>query len=125
MSEQSWRVQTDALDYFGQRDKQLRVADRRPVIRRASDLVGPGIGASATRVTDFNDLLATYNGFYSSAPGAFNAPVSTGAFVFMVVSDADLGGMQLATRLTTNVQYRRVFTRSPSDPSSLTWTSWV
>lgn len=125
MSEQNWRTQTEATDYFGQRDKQLKVADRRPVIRRASDLVGPGIGSAATRVTDFNDLLATYDGFFSAAPGALNAPVGTGAFVFFVCSDSELGGVQLATRLSTNVQYRRVFVRNPSDPSTLSWSTWV
>ena len=122
---QNWRTETDASDYFGQQKKQLQVADRRPVIRRASDLVGPGIGSYATRVEDFNALLVTFNGFYSALVGALNAPNETENFVGLVASDAELGGVQMFTGLTSGARYQRTFNRSPADPELIGWTAWV
>ena len=124
MPEQNWRIETDAEDYFRSQKKQLQVADRRPVIRRASDLVGPGIAATAVRITDFNDLLATYNGFFSSAAGAVNAPTPGEPYAGTVTSDAELGGVQMFTNLSTGVVYRRVFNRNPYDASTLYWGTW-
>ena len=45
---QNWRTGVTAEDYFRGERKQNALADRRPVIRQASDLVGPGIAATAT-----------------------------------------------------------------------------
>lgn len=121
----NWRTEVNAVDYFGHQKKQLNVADRRPVIRRASDLVGPGVAATAVRITDYNDLLATYNGFFSSAPDALNAPGADDPYVGTVVSDAELGGVQMFTNLTTGVVYRRVFNRNPSDAATIYWGAWA
>lgn len=74
---QDWRTETNAEEYFGHQRKTLDLANRRPVLWKAGDLVGPGIGANAVRLTDFNDTLATYNGFYSSDVGASNGPDSS------------------------------------------------
>lgn len=129
--QQNWRTEVTAEDYFLHQKKQMQVADRRPVIRRASDIVGPGISANATRLLDFNNVLATYNGFYSAAPGAINSPDFDSdpddwqAFVGTVSSDAELGGVQTFTGLDTAVVYQRVFKRSPSDASFLYWGIWV
>lgn len=122
---QNWRTETNATDYFGQQKKQLQVADRRPVIRRASDLVGPGINTYAIRIDDFNNLLATFNGFYSALAGAFNAPNTEENFVGHVASDAELGGVQVFTGLTSGFTYTRLFNRSPADPELIGWTGWV
>lgn len=123
--EQNWRIDTDAEDYFGRQKKTLEVADRRPVIRQASDIVGPGIGQNATRITDYSDPLATFNGYYSSSVGALSAPNATESFVGYVISDAVLGGRQVFTGLTSGTEYSRTFTRSPVDPESLGWSPWV
>lgn len=119
-----WRIETDGLDYFRSQKKTLEVADRRPVIRKASDLVGPGIGANTTSITNFNDLLATFNGYYSSEPGADNAPNETEAFVGQVISDALVGGTQVFTGLESETEYRRTFARSTEDPEALSWSPW-
>lgn len=124
-NEQNWRVEDSAETYFGHQKKTLAVADRRPVIRRASDIVGPGINAMATRITDYNDILATYNGYYSSEAGASNAPNSDEAFVGITVMDSALGGYQQFTGLDTGTEYRRIFTRNPSDPDMIFWGAWV
>jgi hypothetical protein len=119
------RIEIDALDYLGARQKELNLNSRRPQVRKASDLVGPGIGAQAVRITNFSDLLAVFNGFYSAAPGATDAPNSTHPFVGHTVSDAELGGVQIFTSLTNGTVYRRTFLRNPSDASVLYWGSWA
>lgn len=130
--EQGWRTDVDAQTYFGSQKKQLAVADRRPVPRNASDLgLGPGFASSAVLITDFNDILATYNGFFSSPVGAANAPNTTEAFVGSVTMDSTLGGVQSFTGMglkgTTGragETYRRRFQRNPSDPESIIWGAW-
>jgi hypothetical protein len=123
MSE-DWRVETNGLDYLRGQQKRVAIEQRRPVIRKASDLVGPGINLAATRITDYNDILATFNGYYSSEPGALYAPNSTDSFVGFVAMDALLGGVQEFTSLDTGVEYRRVFARSPGDEESISFGAW-
>lgn len=128
MSDQAnWRTDVNSSDYFGQQKKTLAVADRRPVIRKPSDLVGPGIAATAVRITDFNDLLATYNGFFSAQGDAANRPssvVDTDELVGYVVSDGDFGGEQVFTRLSDGSEFRRRFIRAPYAPESITFFPW-
>lgn len=130
MSDQNWRTDIDAADYFLHQKKKMAVADRRPVIRRASDLVGPGIAEGAVRLGDFNDPLATFNGFYSAVPGALNAPDAQMPlheredFIGQVVSDSALGGRQVFTGLATGIEFSRTFRRSPTDPSAIAWGAW-
>lgn len=114
---QNWRTEVDALDYLGHQRKQLQVADRRPVIRKASDLVGPGIGSMAVQITDFNDSLALHNGYYTSAAGATGAPNAVDAFVGTVVADETRGILQTFTGLTTGIRYTRMLKRHPIDPT--------
>lgn len=126
MSNQSWRTDVDAGDYFLHQQKQLQVADRRPVVRKASDLgLGPGVAGNTVRLTDFNDLLATFNGFYSAVSGADNAPTSAEAFIGQVISDAEIGGRQVFTGVGTGIEYSRTFMRSPVDPEALAWSPWI
>ena len=136
MAEQDWTIETNAEDYFRHQKKQLQVSDRRPVIRRASDLVGPGLAATAVRVNDFNDILATYNGFFSAvvpaptiddpSPAArMSAPYDDESFVGWVAGDAELGGVQHMTGLTSEDRYQRVFRRNPYDAETIYWGSWV
>lgn len=120
----SSRPETDAGDYFGNQKKKLDLADRRPVIRKASDLVGPGIAGAAVRITDFNDVLATFNGYYSAAADAANAPNDTGEFVGFVTMDSEYGGRQVFTDLEDGSDYTRVFRRAPADPETITWGPW-
>lgn len=122
---QDWRTEVTAPDYFGNQKKQQNIDNRRPVVRTAADLVGPGIGSSAVRITDYNDLLATFNGYYSSAAGALSAPNVTDAFVGHVVMDDQLGGRQVFTSMATGAQYTRLFVRNPSDVSSISFQAWV
>lgn len=124
MSE-NWRVEIDAEDYLGHQKKKLAIADRRPVIRRADQLVGPGIASTAVRLTDFNDLLAQYNGFFSAEDGADNAPPVAQNYVGTVISDAVLGGVQEFYGMSNGTLYRRIFTRNPGDADSISWGAWA
>jgi hypothetical protein len=119
-----YRIGTTFTDYTQERQKKLDVADRRPGLSRASDLVGPGIAALAVRITDFNDLLATYNGYFSAAVGAPGAPNNTHAFIGFTVSDAELGGLQNFTSLTSGAIFQRTFSRNPLDAQVLYWSNW-
>lgn len=125
MSEENWRVPVDAGDYFGAQKKRMDMAQRRPAPRRLSDLVGPGIGANAVRIDDFNGDLAVFNGFFSAAAGTANAPTGDAAYVGFVASDLELGGVQTFTSLLTGDTYRRTFTRNVNDTNWVTWSSWA
>lgn len=122
--QKDWRISTDSETYFQGQKKTLEVADRRPVIRKASDLVGPGIDSNTVRVSDLNDTLATFNGYYSAAAGSANAPNATETFVGYVISDAEWGGVQRFTGLTSGIEYVREFERSPTDPETVGWADW-
>lgn len=131
---QNWRfdgeVGASSEDYFRSQKKQLQVADRRPVIRKSSDIVGPGIGATAVRITDFNNILATYNGYFSALPDAVNGPgvpfPEVTGFIGYTVMDSELGGMQVFNALGPNVafEYTRTFVRNPGDEDSISWGLW-
>lgn len=128
MSENNWRIPTDAGDYFSNQKKTLQNESRRPVVRRASDLVGPAINKFTARVADYNSALVAVNGFVSSLPGALNAPPETlgsGTFVGTISTDAERGGTQDLTELGTGIKWSRQFSRNPTDPDLLIFTSWV
>lgn len=61
-------------EWMNQRVKREMHEARRPVIRRASDLLGPGFGPYAIEVRDWNSEETTFNGFYFSEPGALHSP---------------------------------------------------
>lgn len=124
MSE-NWRTEIDAQDFFGNQKKRSAIEQRRPLLRQASDFVGPGIGVSSTRITNFNDILALCNGYFSCVAGTTNAPTSTQAFTGYVIMDAEFGGQQVFRGMTTGTQYVRIARRNPSDPDSITWGAWV
>ncbi len=121
----NWPTPVDAGDYFRHEQKKVAIEERRPVIRRASDLVGPGIAASAVRITDWADTLATFNGYYASLAGPTGAPTGTEAYLGYTVMDAEVGGTQVVTGMTSGIEYKRIFTRNPADPEFVTWGAWV
>ena len=120
----NWRTEIDAEDYFGHQQKKLNLADRRPVIQHASDLVGPAIKEHAVTLTNFNNSLATYNGFFVAPFGAVNGPTGDGPFFGTVVADAEFGGYQSFTRRDDGQEWVRTFARNPTNPRQVTWGSW-
>ena len=124
MSE-SGRQEIDASDFFGNQKKRVALEQRRFIIRRPDQLVGPGVASQAIRVTSLNDILATYNGFFSAKSDAVSAPNDDEDFIGWVSGDAELGGVQVFIGLTSGDEFRRVFRRNPSDASYITFGSWV
>lgn len=124
MSNNNWPIEQDAGDYFGNQKKKLELADRRPVIRRASDLVGPGIGVSAVRAMDLNDRLATSNGYFSAPVGAVNSPDPAKNFIGISTVDSTLGGVQLFWDVESGQEYTRVFQRNAMNPDFIYWGEW-
>lgn len=125
MSSEDWRIGTDAKTYFLHEQKANRIERRRPTVRTAGDLVGPGIDASATTVTNWNDVLATFDGYFSSAAGAASAPTPGEPYVGHTVSDADLGGYQTLTGVTSGSIWVRTFNRNAADPETVGFTPWT
>lgn len=125
------RPEINTHDYLTNQRKKLQMADRRPAGKRASDVVGPGMRQYARRVEDFSSPSATVNGYFS-AQGALNGPLSTSGapmdtspYVFWVVSDRELGGVQRATNLTTGAEWKRRFLRNATDYDFITWAAWI
>lgn len=136
-AEKNWRTEVTALDYLGHQKKSTTLADRRPVVRKPSDLagMGPAIAQTALPITDWNlsGLTGVYDGYYSSERAA-NGPRPEIAgedagydlhhYVGYVVSDSVLGGTQVITDLETGSEYSRTFLRALADPSSVSWSTW-
>ena len=125
--DKDWRIGIDAEDYLLSQKKQNQMTDRRPVIRKSSDLagMGPAINAGATLLADFNDPLATYNGFFSAEVDALNAPTDDERFIGFVTQDNTFGGKQTFTGLDSAIQYTRIFLRDALDASHTVFADWV
>lgn len=123
----NWRTEVNSADYFAGQKKRGAIDARRPNISKAADLVGPGIDKHAIRLTNFNDPLATYNGYFAATGDAAESPDgdADSRWVGIVVSDAEFGGWQEFTRLEDGVVMRRVFTRAPYAPEVVTWQNWA
>jgi hypothetical protein len=122
---QNWRTRVTAQDHFGQQKRISEIEQRRPAPRNGRDLgLGPGIGSSAVVVTNWNDLLAQFDVYYSSAPAHFGAPIDTVGFVGITYHDSTYGGTQQVTGLVSGNHYRRVFRRNPSDARSVSFAAW-
>lgn len=74
--DQNWTIPTDMLDFMAQSDKRLGNEERRPSVKSAVDLLGPGFagGALCTPMTDFNDRNYWFNGLYYAPQGTLNGP---------------------------------------------------
>lgn len=131
MSEDAdWTIPVTLEDTLRQGRKRASMEQRRPVARRLSDLAGPGFGPVASRISDFNDPVATYNGYFSTAPLAENRPMpgslldAESTYIMHVIADAEYGGVQTVTRMRDGLSWRRIFRRNPGDPETITWTAW-
>lgn len=90
------RISTSMGDWVTDQNKRTAHEARRPQIRRASDLLGPGFGPHAILLTDWNSEEATFNGFFYSDPGALHAPDGTNIFLGLVIGSPTGHGIQQA-----------------------------
>lgn len=72
----AWRTGITGEDWMRGMEKRVLHEERRPQIRTASDILGPGIAPYCIRIEDWNAPETLFNGFWYSEPGAFNAPKS-------------------------------------------------
>ena len=124
-SASGWAIPEDGEAYFRREQKRTDSQSLRPAPRTPMDLVGPGFARETTRVDNFSDPLALNNGFFSAAPGAYDAPNDTHPFVFSTIGDSLLGGFQDATSLVNANRWRRLFLRNGLDPTYVQFTTWV
>lgn len=76
MGQTNWRISQNFTDWATDIEKRLMHEERRPT-PTARSLLGPGIAMTSGRLLDWNDAVATVNGFWWSSPGALNTPDAT------------------------------------------------
>lgn len=75
-------------------EKRSLNQDRRPEIRSASDLLGPGFSPYSVEIRDWNDDATAFNGMYHSTPGALNGPDDTSFWMGRTQGTTDGFGLQ-------------------------------
>lgn len=93
-SDNNWTVPTDLGTYLDQQARRQGQEERRPQIRKASDLLGPGFAPFAVPVDDLDDDVAAFNGLFITAPGAANTPDITKWWVGETIATQANGGTQ-------------------------------
>jgi hypothetical protein len=91
-------------------EKRILHEERRPNIKSASDLLGPGLAPFSIWISDWNAPETTFNGLFHSEPGAFNTPVAGRYWMGSSQATADGYGLQRVTEYrgyTTDVVWPR------------------
>jgi hypothetical protein len=127
----SWRTAITGEDWMRGQEKRILHEERRPQIRVASDVLGPGIAPYCVRLEDWSADETYFNGFWYSEPGAFNSPDSSRYWIGSSLSTEAGFGIQRASEYygpTTDVLWprpvyvRKFATLVPDDPR--TWSLW-
>lgn len=91
----SWRANITGGDWMRDVEKRILHEERRPQIRSASDLLGPGFGPYANQTFDWNSDEALFTGsFFSTAGAVVNSPDPAKFWIGEVLSQADGYGIQ-------------------------------
>lgn len=69
-------------------------AARRPGVTNAAQVMGPGLAPNAVELRDWSGEETLFNGFFFSAPGAFNSPDSTKWWIGQSIAQAGGFGIQ-------------------------------
>jgi len=127
----NWRTAIDGEDYLRGVEKRLLHEERRPQVRTASDILGPGIGPHCIRLEDWNADETLFNGFWYTEPGAFNQPIEDRYWIgYSLTTDAGNGiervseyaGPTSDTAWPRPVYVRKFWTASPDTPRQ--WSLW-
>lgn len=97
MTGPNWRTNVAADDWVGSVEKRIMHSERRPTIRTAAEILGPGIAPFAIEILDWDDDATAFNGFWFSQPGAINSPDPTNAKWYMGWSEGTEDGFGLQT----------------------------
>lgn len=73
----TWRIAQDGPDWMREIEKRILHEERRPSVRTASDILGPGISPFSVFIQDWNAPETAFNGFFHTEPGSINSPDST------------------------------------------------
>ena len=92
---QNWSIPTTAAEHFQQSEKRLGWEERRPTVRKASDLLGPGYAPYAVPLADPNSEEAGFNGLWHLPVGAPNSPDDTKNWLGQTIATAADGGVQV------------------------------
>lgn len=112
-------------------EKRVLHEERRPQVRTASDILGPGIAPYCVRIEDWNTDETYFNGFFYSEPGAFNTPKSERYWMGANLATEPGFGLQRVSEYfgdTTDVAWprqvwvRKFWTASPDTPRE--WSIW-
>lgn len=115
---------TDAFSAMSQLDRRVRGQERRLSITTPADLLGPGFGATATEVLDWDDEVPTFTGQFWCPVGALNSPDPSKEWVgFTISQDERAAGVQKLWSLDDDplISATRRFTRSGD---AFTYTPW-
>lgn len=116
----SWRTNITFDDWMRDMEKRILSEERRPVVKSASDLMGPGFGPYAVETDDWNSDETTFNGMFYSNPGAQNSPDQTKHWIGVTEGTADGNGYELirvydpVTLAATGDSYVRFFYTPPA-----------
>lgn len=123
----SWRQAQSGSDWMREMEKRLLHEERRPGVRTAADILGPGIAPYSIPITDWNSNETSFNGYFHSLPGALNTPSELRYWMGTSQATADGSGIQRVTEyqgvpLTYVVWVRRFSTPPGGTRIFTTWT---
>lgn len=95
-----------ASDLIGNMGKRILHDERRPQIRTAADVLGPGLAPKAVQLLDWNDAATAFNGIFFSEPGANNSPDITRYWMGTVFANDKGSGFQRVVEYRGTVDIR-------------------
>lgn len=116
-----WRPVTSGDDWMREQEKRITSEERRPLIQKPSDLLGPGIAPFASPLADWSSQTARFNGFWV-ADDADNAP-DAGVFLGLSIASADGHVTQLAFAhgAVPALWMRQLHTHAGQQPTFTAW----
>ena len=93
----TWRAPQDASDWMREVEKRVLHEERRPSIRTASDLMGPGLSPYSVWINDWNADETKFNGFFHTDPLALNTPDNTRYWMGTSQATSEGYGLQRVT----------------------------
>lgn len=111
----AYRTQQSADDWMREMEKRMLHEERRPLIRNAADILGPGIAPYTNEIQDWSAPATMLNGFYFTRPGAINSPDGSQYWIGQTQATSDGAGYELVhqfdpvTGVITGDSYIRYF----------------
>lgn len=124
----NYPIVTDADGYFRQNEKRLMHEERRPMVKTASDILGPGIAPYAVLIDHWNADEATFNGVFWTEPGDTGAPDLTHWWVGKTEASEDGFGIQQVMTFHDSLLFPPITRRRQFyDPGNgnITYSNWV